>query len=63
MRELEENKDGYEHRRRLGVLTADVDAHLVNTVVLVLFVCPQSCRVHFYTDWVENFPRRIVLTS
>lgn len=47
MRELEENKDGYEHRRRLGVLTADVDAHLVNTVVLVLFVCPQSCRVHF----------------
>ena len=47
MCELEENEDEYEHRRRLGVLTADADAHLVNTVGLVLLVSPQSCRVHF----------------
>lgn len=44
--ELEENKDGYEHGRRWGVLTVGVDAHLVNTVVLVLFIYPQSSRVH-----------------
>lgn len=41
MCELEDNKDGYEHRRRQGVLTVE-DAQLVNTVVLVLLVYPQS---------------------
>lgn len=47
MCELEENEDGYEHRRRQRVLTVDVDAHLVNTVVFVLLVYPQSSGVHF----------------
>lgn len=38
MCELEENKDGCEHRRRWEVFTVGVDVPLVNTVVLVLLV-------------------------
>lgn len=47
MDELEENEDEYEHRRRQRILTLDGDAYLVNTVVLVLLVYPQSSQVHF----------------
>lgn len=47
MCELEENEDEYEHKRRLGVLTADVDAHLLNTVVLVLLVYPKAVEFTF----------------
>lgn len=59
MGELEENKDGHEHRRRQRVLTVDGEAHLVNTVVLVLLVYLQSSEFTFKQAGKKTSPEEL----